>query len=259
MDREARQSDRWSSVSSVVPSNRPAKADPRRSELYRQADATRELARLTLYANGVPSDDIPRSANPCILANFPTDLLRLVLDQTYEPRSVVESSFEPTANSFDRQNTRRVFQRVCFSWSQAVDRTQVAVTGASNLVKLRAAFDTQEGGRTASELVGLTVDFRAADSRATFEASGKALGDVLEVCVNLETLEIVLPSPGVDGEEVVGLASLAVALDKTSPKLKILILRCVPEIKRNRDGTRKFASPLVLRLSILSPFVISPT
>lgn len=128
------------------------------------------------------------------------------------------------------------------------------MTGASKLVKLRAAFDSQEGGRTASELVGLTVDFRA-DSRATFEASGKALGDVLEVAVNLETLEIVLPSPGVEGEEVVGLTSLAAALDKTTPKLTKLILRCVPEMRRNRDGTRKFAIPLVLRLSILSPLV----
>ena len=128
----------------------------------------------------------------------------------------------------------------------------------AKLLKLRAAIESQEGGRTANELLGLTVDFRA-DPRASFEACGKALGDVLEIAVNLESLEIVLPGPGVEGEEVVGLASLAVALDKTTTKLKKLILRSVPEMRRNRDGTRKFAPPLVLRLSILSPFVFIST
>lgn len=136
-----------------------------------------------------------------------------------------------------------------------MDRTAIAVTGLLQLLKLETAFKNNEGGRTASEVREFTIDFRL-DSRATFEKSGEGLGRILALCNNLETLEIVLPGPGVEGEEVAGLPSLAIALTKVGGKVSKFILRSVPEMKRNRDGTRKFAVPLVLPLRLLSPFVL---
>lgn len=180
-----------------------------------------------------------------------------MLEQTFELRSLLESSFDPTSNAFERQNTRKVFQRVCFAWSGVVERSEVAVTGLAQMLRLINAFRLSEGGRTCSEVRVLTFDFRS-DGRTNFDNCGKALGTILELCTNLESLEIVLPGPGVEGEEVMGLAALAGALDKTGPKVEKFIVRCVPEMRRNKNGTRKFATPLVLRLSILSPCVPVP-
>lgn len=193
----------------------------------------------------------PRPTNPSIIANFPPTVLALILEAMFLDRYSRDTVLEPPAVASDIQTNRYIFQRVCYAWSLIPGRAELAVTGLVQTMRLTLALKSRTAGKSGKEIKGLMIDLRKTP-KAMFEGCGKALASLFTECSDLQRLELLLPGPGVEGEEVVGLASLALAFNYTT-RLKRLILRVIPETKRMRNGERKVAAPLSLRLSILSP------
>jgi hypothetical protein len=212
-----------------------------------------EFDQLRLGTSSPFTEDNPRPKNPSSIANFPPEVLLCILEAMYTARNMREPppTDAPISTAHEQQSSRHIFQRVCYAWSLITGQSDFSVTGLKQTLRLSIALRAGVAGRTGTEIKSLTIDFRK-QPKANFEGCGKALANLLESCINLDRLELILPGPGVEGEEIVGLASLAGAFHFTA-RLKRLILRVIPEVKRMRNGERKMAAPLSLRLSILSP------